>query len=181
MGANPGPGPMAQILSERDELAREVEQLRLENRRLLQATLVDPATGLPNRAAFEADHLQLDARRRRHRERYAALLIGLDRAADLGQVAPTVAETIRQGDRAYRMGPAELAVLLPGAGLREALAAGERILAAVGPGGPVGADLTVGATSAGRRHEAPQDVITELEGLVAAGRKLGGGMVVGPA
>ena len=111
-----------------DSLASEVEELRLENQRLSEAVMIDAQTGLPNGMAFDADHLQLHARRSRSGERYALLLADIDHFHDYNErfrrsggqrvlraVAQTIRGNVRQGDRAYCYGDAQFAVLLPGA------------------------------------------------------------------
>jgi len=161
---------------------------------------VDPHTGLPNSAAFDADHAQLEARRRRTEDGYSVLYahldhfdrllrrVGIDAALDaLVLVGETVADTVRGSDRTYRIGDEEFAVLLPGAELREAVAAAERVrgrverlaIATEEDGGrPV--TVTVGAIAAGFRHKNTKEVLAELQDLMAAGRQAGSNRVVWP-
>jgi GGDEF domain-containing protein len=142
---------LAERLADIDRLAGEVDGLRLENRRLSEAILVDPQTGLPNLAAFEADHAQLDARRRRTEDGYAVIPADVDHLAGyheqfgaeaarvaLEAVAGAVSATVRQSDRTYRYGLEEVAVLLPAAQLREAVTAAQ----GCGPGSSVWASST---------------------------------------
>lgn len=186
--------------AELEQLGREVDELRTENRRLHEAMLVDPHTGLPNGAAFDADHAQLEARRRRTEDGYSVLYahldhfdcllqrVGIDVALDaLVLVGETVADTVRGSDRTYRIGDEEFAVLLPGAELREAVAAAERVrgrverLAIAAPevgGRPV--TVTVGAIAAGFRHKNTKEVLAELQDLMTAGRQAGSNRVVWP-
>lgn len=167
-------------------LARQVEELQMENRRLSQSMLIDPHTGLANASAFDADHTQLDYRRRRSDDPYAVVLIELDyfeqlcvalgdEAGDraLEAVATTISRTVRGSDRAYTMGGHEFAVLLPGAQMREAVVAAERVrlrvekLALPHPDNPSGVvTVTPAAMSAGFRHKTTKDVITELQDLL---------------
>lgn len=183
-----------------DSLAREVEDLRLENRMLTESLIIDPRTGLANAAAFEADHLQLHARRRRSEERYALLMADIDYFRDfndcfgvaagnqaLQAVARTVRDTIRLGDRAYRYGGEEFAVLLPGADAREAVSAAERIrakvqeLAIAHPANPAGAlTITIGVAEAGFRHPGPKDVLVEVNELLMEGKLAGRNRIVWP-
>jgi diguanylate cyclase (GGDEF)-like protein len=176
-----------------DALAREVEELRLEKQALTEAIMIDPRTGLPNAAAFDADHLQAHARRIRSEERYAILLADIDGFRDYSENAPaamtgetlrvvaqTIKATVRQGDRAYRYGWQEFMVLLPGADLRDAVVAAERIrskvasLAIEHPTNPSGLlTVTVGAIEAGFRHQTTKEVVVEVADLLLKG-KLGG-------
>ncbi|NUT52695.1 MAG: diguanylate cyclase, partial [Saccharothrix sp.] len=58
-----------------DRLAERLEELHAENRALAEAATIDQRTGLPNPAAFDADH----ARRNRAGEPYSLLLVDIDR------------------------------------------------------------------------------------------------------
>jgi diguanylate cyclase (GGDEF)-like protein len=172
-----------------DALARRVEDLQMENERLNQSMLIDTHTGLANASAFDADHSQLDYRRRRSDDPYAVVLIELDHfdqlcsalgdeagAQALKEVAATVARTIRGSDRAYTMGGNELAVLLPGAQVREAVVAAERIrlrvekLGRPHPDNPSGiVTVTLAAVAAGFRHKTTKDVMAEIHDLLHNG------------
>ena len=186
--------------AENHDLLREIDDLRLENQTLLQAILIDPQSGLPNAAAFDADHAQLDARRRRYEDGYAVLMTDIDHfhafnelfGEDAGQdltklMATTIGQTVRQSDRTYRIGGEEFAVLLPGAELREAVTAAERIREKVEllqmphPGnGPGMVTVTIAAIGAGFRHKTPKDMISELQDLMVAGKRDGRNRVVWP-
>ena len=188
------------LSAENDMLMRENEELRLENQKLLQAILIEPQSGLPNAAAFDADHAQLDARRRRYEDGYAVLIADIDHfhtfnelfGEDAGHeltklVATTIGQTVRQSDRTYRTGGEEFAVLLPGAELREAVTAAERVrekveeLQMLHPGNSSGVvTVTIAAIGAGFRHKAPMDMISELQDLMVAGKRAGRNRVVWP-
>jgi diguanylate cyclase (GGDEF)-like protein len=128
----------------RDELAgREAELARL-NERLREDSRRDALTGLRNRRALVADlpDVELDARRRG--EPFALAIVDVDRfkayndmlghlAGDqaLRALATTIRMQLRAGDGAYRYGGEELVLVLRDAGPREALAAAERVRAAV--------------------------------------------------
>jgi diguanylate cyclase (GGDEF)-like protein len=183
-----------------DSLAREVDELRLENQRLTQAVMIDAGTGLPNEVAFDADHLQLHARRSRSSDRYALLLVDIDHFHDYNErfrhsgghlalraVAQTIKGNVRQGDRAYRYGGDQFAVLLPGADLREAVVAAERIrarieeLAIEHPGTPAGVlTVTVGVLEAGFRHPGTKDVVAEVNSVLLDGKHKGRNRIVWP-
>ena len=138
----------------REELAgREAELARL-NARLREDSRRDPLTGLRNRRALVEDlpDVELDARRRG--QSIAIAICDVDRfkayndmlghiAGDqaLRAIAATVRMQLRAGDAAYRYGGEELVLLLRDADEREALAAAERVRAAVeGAGLPHPAD-----------------------------------------
>ena len=184
-----------------DSLANEVEELRLENQRLTEAVMIDATTGLPNGVAFDADHLQLHARRSRSGERYALLLADIDHfhdyndafsslrwSAGVSEPWPRRLEAnVRQGDRAYSYGGEQFAVLLPGADLREAVVAAERIrarieeLAIEHPGNPGGVlTVTVGVLEAGFRHPGTKEVVTEVNSLLLDGKHAGRNRIVWP-
>ncbi|WP_018352931.1 sensor domain-containing diguanylate cyclase [Longispora albida] len=122
-----------------DRLAAQVEQLQSENRRLARAALTDQRTGLPNSAAFDADH----ARAHDAGEPYSLLLIDLDLFHSYNahylylaghETLRKVGQAIRQAvpaARTYRYGGEEFAVLLPGTRLPGAMAAGEQVRLAV--------------------------------------------------
>ena len=153
----------------REELAgREAELARL-NARLREDSRRDPLTGLRNRRALVEDlpDLELDARRRG--QSFAIAICDVDRfkayndklghiAGDqaLRAIAATVRMQLRAGDAAYRYGGEELVLVLRDADGREALAAAERVRAAV--------------EAAGLAHPAdPRGIITVSIG-VAAGK-----------
>lgn len=183
-----------------EALAAEVEQLRSENRMLASSTLVDPATGLPNEAAFAADHSQVYARRRRADDPYALVVIDLDWFFDFVQrgglaagaqalvaVAGVIDRTIRPGDRAYRYGDDSFAVLLPGGSGPEAVTVAERIRLAIQqmgvphPANPCGVlTATAGAVEGGFRHAEPDAVLQEATAMVASGKEGGRNRVVWP-
>ncbi|HET6966453.1 MAG TPA: diguanylate cyclase [Acidimicrobiales bacterium] len=181
-------------------LEEEVEELRQQNRLLAEALTVDLDTGLPNALAFEADHLQADAWRRRSGEPYAVLRVSVEGLyehmahfrspagqAALSAVAHSIRDTVRQSDRAYVLERGEFAVLLRGSPVHQALGAARRVRAAVDrlelghpTGGGVRLAVTVAAIEAGYRHPGPADVMTELEGLLQGALGGGGSGIVWP-
>jgi diguanylate cyclase (GGDEF)-like protein len=183
-----------------ESLEREIEELRLENRALTEAVMIDPRTGLLNAAAFDADHLQVHARRNRSGEQYAVLLADIDQFHQyrehlpasvvhdaLHAVGQTLKETVRQSDRAYRYGWQDFMVLLPGANLRDAVVAAERIRSTVEelriahPETPSGVlTVTVGAIEAGFRHATTKDIVAEVSDLVLEGKAAGRNRTVWP-
>jgi GGDEF domain-containing protein len=164
-----------------ERLEKEVGELRMQNRMLADALTHDLATGMPNSLAFEADHLQLEAGRKRSGDVYAILRIcvslGTDAVAQTRTaVAHAVRATVRQADRAYILESSDLAVLLPGSGTKHALALAQRIgsrlekLAAErGACGKPPFTFTMTAIEAGFRHPDAESVLRELDDLVRAG------------
>lgn len=183
-----------------ERLAVEVELLRSENQMLAASALVDRGTGLPNGASFAADHSQVDARRRRTGDPYAVVLVDVDWFYDYCQAAGTEASDsvlaaiasrmsgcVRPGDRAYRFGDDEFAVLLPGSSASEAVGVAERIRVAVQrlaiphPANPCGVvTATVGAVDGGFRHAGTGDVLAELTDLVLSAKGAGRNRTVWP-
>jgi diguanylate cyclase (GGDEF)-like protein len=183
-----------------EALVKEAEELRLEIQALREEVLIDPWSGLPNAAAFDADHLQAHARRIRSEEPYAIVLADIDhfhqyresaRTAvtnnTLRRVAQTIKATVRLGDRAYRYGRQDFIVLLPGAGLRDGVVAAERIRAKIEdlgikhPASPPGVlTATVAVIEAGFRHPTTKDVVAELTDLLLEGKQAGRNRIVWP-
>jgi diguanylate cyclase (GGDEF)-like protein len=183
-----------------ERLKNEVEQLRLQNHVLTEALTLDLATGMPNGLAFEADHQQVDAWRRRSEEPYSILRVSIDGAATGGPefrtrdalasitaIAHAVRDTIRQSDRAYVMGNGDFTVLLRGSVLKQAVAASGRIrasverLAAPHPGAP-GRHLTVtvAAIQAGYLHATAAEVVEEVNALLRKAVSDGGARIAWP-
>jgi diguanylate cyclase (GGDEF)-like protein len=193
-------GEVKELTGEVEELNGEIEELRLENQQLQQGMLIDRHSGLANGAAFDADLAQLDARWRRNDESYSVLFVDVDHfhgfdgalgedpvQGVLRSVADAVAETVRQGDRSYRLTGEEFGVLLPGTQLREAVAAAERVrrrvekLGIAHPAGDPGVvTVTIAAIGAGFRHKGPKDVVAELQDLMVTGKQSGRNRVVWP-
>jgi diguanylate cyclase (GGDEF)-like protein len=185
---------------ETDRLQSEVEKLRLQNRMLAEAITVDVATGMPNTLAFEADHLQVSAWRKRSGEPYSVLRIcvqGLDVAGTafrsqegakaLAAVAYAIRDTIRQSDRAYVLGEGEFAVLLRGSAMNQALTAAERIRTAVGnlaaphPADPADhVTVVIAAIEAGFRHPDLDAVVQEVNEVLQRAVRNGGPTIVWP-
>jgi diguanylate cyclase (GGDEF)-like protein len=202
--AGPPAADLAALLADLQEqmiiLIDEIDSLRVENRRLTESMIIDPGTGLPNRAAFEADLVQLQARRQRSDDAYSVLLVDIDDFHSyneyfgvpagnkiLATVANLVNATVRQGDRAYRYEGDQFAVLLPGASGSEAVAAAERIriraegLAIKTPpeqGGVL--TVTIGLVEAGFRHTNAKDVVLEATRLLEDGKEAGGNRISWP-
>lgn len=174
-----------------ERLAKEVEDLRLRNRMLVEAISVDQTTGLPNALAFDADQLQLRARLQRSAEPYAILRARIDdlelirtrfrtpsTMKAFTQVAHAIRATVRRSERAYVLEEGDFAVLLHRAGLRDAVAAAQRIRARVYE---IGAEhpadpsrrltVTLATLEAGAVPGDTNQVLAELGNLLAGARR----------
>jgi diguanylate cyclase (GGDEF)-like protein len=134
---------LQQILAAVDQLDRERSGLREAYDRARLDALRDGLTGLGNHRAFqeELDEQLVDARA--EGRRFALLYVDVDdlkKANDarghaagdelLRATARILSANMRRGDRAYRIGGDEFAVLLVDSSAAEGLAVGRRILAA---------------------------------------------------
>jgi diguanylate cyclase (GGDEF)-like protein len=175
-------------------LQNEVETLRRQNRQLVEALTVDLATGMPNKVAFDRDHVQLEAWRKRTSEPYSVLrlrVLGVDEARDdfrsdegmkaLADLAHAVRDTVRLSDRAFVLGDGDLGVLLRGATAKQALAAAGRIQAAVEkvdarhPADPERRlSMVIAAIEAGYRHPGREEVMKEVNDLLRQAVRDGG-------
>lgn len=185
---------------ETERLQREVEDLRRKNKILGEALTTELATAMPNALAFDSDHAQAAAWWKRSSEPYSVLRIRVDGvyeaarqfrssigADGLTAVAHAVRDTLRTSDRAYVVDRGELAVLLRGSMLKQAVLASERIrmavqkLAVAHPADPARkVTVSIAAIEATYRHSAPTDVMAEVEALLEKAAAQGGDRVVWP-
>ena len=185
---------------ETERLQREVEDLRRKNKFLGEALTTDLVTGMPNALAFDSDLAQVEAWRERSGEPYSVLRIRVDGlyeaahefrstvgADGLTAVAHSVRNTVRASDRAYVLDRGELAVLLKGSTLKEAVLTSERVrlaiqnLARVHPAdGSRMVTVSIAAIEAGYRHPSSADVLAEVETLLDRAVAQGGDRVVWP-
>lgn len=145
---------------------RALDRLHDERRRLLQDTLTDFKTRLPNDRCFGERCRVESARAAREERPISVLMIDVDQFKTLNdehdhefgdQVLAAVAEVLRSGLRPFdvpaRMGGDEFAVLLPNTPLRDAAAIAERLREAVAKlrlhfdGRDSSATITVGVAS----------------------------------
>ena len=126
------------------ELSAKNAQLERLNGALADSARIDPLTQLGNRLRLREDLEALKARADRRGPTFSAALCDVDRfkayndryghlAGDrvLAAVAAAIRSRCRSTDRAYRYGGEEFLVLLDGAQPADALAAAERVRAAV--------------------------------------------------
>lgn len=119
--------------------ALEAARLHGETRALAR---VDGLTGLSNRRTFDADLAQEVAHSRRHDRPLSLVMIDIDRFKSINdtyghpvgdevlrRTAATVAEGLRSGDTAYRLGGEEIAVLARDVGATDAGLLAERLRA----------------------------------------------------
>jgi diguanylate cyclase (GGDEF)-like protein len=123
-----------------DDLARSQAQLEVLYREAREDSLHDGLTGLGNHRSFQEEldrQLELFSR---HQVPVALLLLDLDdlkvvndgeghHAGDqlIGGMASAIRDTLRYGDRAFRIGGDEFAVILPHTNADEALVAANRL------------------------------------------------------
>ena len=129
--------------------------------------VIDPLTGLLNRAALQSRIPELEQQARLTGGSVCLVLCDLDRFkevndthghdrgdAALRDVAYATRKALREFELVYRIGGEELLVVLPGVGQEEGLAAGERVRTSVQQARPAGLDLTLSvgvAAAAGDR------------------------------
>ncbi|HRP65029.1 MAG TPA: diguanylate cyclase [Thauera sp.] len=155
---------------EREELRNFAAELAISNRRLQEAALTDPLTGLPNRRhALESMQMEWAAAAR-HGRPLAAMIIDLDAfkaindtyGHDVGDIAlrqsaELLREALRAQDVICRTGGDEFLVICPDTDLRAALTVAERLRVAaesrlIDTGGPQ-LEMTVSIGIAEREAE----------------------------
>ena len=129
---------------EREELRNFAAELSISNRRLQEAALTDPLTGLPNRRqAIEAMQAEW-ATATRHSRAFSVMIVDLDgfkaindtHGHDVGdmalrQAAETLRGALRTQDLICRTGGDEFLVLCPDTDLKAAMLVAERLRVAV--------------------------------------------------
>lgn len=127
-----------------DEFNRMIVRVHEAEQSLVAQARQDPMTGLDNRRSFEEAMSAAFARLRRQNEGFVLLMLDVDHfkkvndthghgAGDdvLRAVASTLAASVREVDRVFRIGGEEFAAILSDVGLSGAGAVAERVRAAV--------------------------------------------------
>ncbi|MBX3604924.1 MAG: diguanylate cyclase [Piscinibacter sp.] len=141
----PGPAQHVALITDLTEREVAARALREANQRLAQLSETDALTGIANRRLFERRLTEEWQRCARRGESVALLLVDVDHfkryndaqghvAGDhcLAEMAAVLRSCARRaGDLVARWGGEEFALLLPGAGVDEALAVGRHCVAAV--------------------------------------------------
>jgi diguanylate cyclase (GGDEF)-like protein len=128
-------GPIERLADSTDRLVELYNRARLD-------ALLDPLTGLGNHRAFQEELARQIDSARRHRYSLALALVDLDDLKSvndelghaggdglLASMGRLIATTIRSGDRGFRVGGDEFAVLLPYADAQAATVLVRRLLA----------------------------------------------------
>ena len=134
----------SRVTSLHRQLTEKTETLEKMNQLLFEQARKDPLTKLGNRLQLHEDLELMRGRMERYGHSYSALLCDVDffkpyndRYGHLSgdevliEVANTVAEHLRSGDRAYRYGGEEFFVVLPEQSMEEACLVAERVRSAV--------------------------------------------------
>jgi diguanylate cyclase (GGDEF)-like protein len=164
-------GLLAAEQEARRELAARETQLQRLNAQLAEDSRRDTLTGLRNRRALEEDIRSVEAQALRRGGSFAVALCDVDRfktyndrlghlAGDdaLRALARAIEAELRAGDVAYRYGGEELIVVLADAAALDAVAAAERVRAAIATLGlphPQGGHVTVSIGVAAGERDAP--------------------------
>ena len=136
-------GLQRQLEHEREELRHFAAELSISNRRLTDAAMTDPLTGLPNRR-YAIDRMEMEwAACARHDRPLAVMVVDLDDFKDvndlhghdvgdmvLRQLADALRNVLRAQDVICRMGGDEFLVICPDSDLPAAIACAERLRAA---------------------------------------------------
>jgi two-component system chemotaxis response regulator CheY len=122
------------------ELIKKNYELQDLNERLKKMALIDPLMGIPNRHKFYHSIDTIHDLRTRYDERYALVVIDVDRFKSyndtyghlsgdkvLEDVGETIRSTLRTSDEAFRYGGEEIVVILPHQDSEEAFTVAERI------------------------------------------------------
>lgn len=142
--APPSSDELAARLRARLRIRERERHLENDTRRLRTLALMDPLTELGNRRAFDHDLQQEWARAARYGRPLALLMLDIDRFKDFNDrfghragdavlrgVAATIERVVRGGDRAFRWGGEEFAVLLPDTTRAAAALVAERVREAI--------------------------------------------------
>ncbi len=167
------------LLAEQLALAHRLnDELEAANASLARSAAVDGLTGVGNRRAFDQALASAFVRSKRRGERLSLILVDLDHfkrlndefghsAGDLAlkAAAKALSDGARKADAVTRFGGEEFAVILPGAGLAEAVAVAQRLRQAVadldGLARPITASF--GVATVGPETASPEGLIAEAD------------------
>lgn len=149
----------SEIERDKEEIRRFAAELAVSNRRLKDAALTDPLTGLPNRRCALDRLVQEWAATARLARPLAVMMVDIDDFRSLndshghevgdevlGWVGATLKQTARASDITCRLGGEEFLVIAPGADEESARICAERLRHAVAAGSPVAGIPGLGVT-----------------------------------
>jgi diguanylate cyclase (GGDEF)-like protein len=195
------------VIRQQEALAHDVEAIRqfaaelaVNNRRLQQAALTDPLTGLPNRR-YALDRLEQEcALARRRRSPIACLAVDADyfkRVNDehghetgdavLAHVATLMRGVARLQDAVCRVGGEEFLVILPDSSAREATILAERLRSAIAAqpyrcadGSALPLSISVGVAAEDVCNSTPADLLRRADEALYAAKRGGRNRTSGP-
>ena len=150
--------------------------------------VIDPLTGLLNRAALESRVPELEQQARLTGAPVCLVLCDLDRFkgvndtyghdrgdAVLREATYAMRKTLRSFELLYRIGGEELLVVLPDAGIERGAEIAERLRAAIEAARPAGVDLTMsGGVAAAAGHAVAYDnLFREADGALLRAKRSG--------
>ncbi|MCX7960534.1 MAG: diguanylate cyclase [Burkholderiales bacterium] len=176
-----------------EAIRRFASELALNNRRLHQAALTDPLTGIPNRRYALARLEQECAAARRRGAPLACLAVDLDHFkrvndehgheagdAALVEVARALRAAARLQDSVCRLGGEEFVVLLPDTGAREARLVAERLRSAVAAlahrtpeGVALALTVSIGVAAEEPCRAAPAELLRRADAALRAAKREG--------
>jgi two-component system cell cycle response regulator len=182
-----------ELARDNQAIRRFAAELALNNRRLHQAALTDPLTGLPNRRYALARLEQECAAARRRGSALACLAVDLDHFkrvndehghdagdAALVQVARALRGAARLPDSVCRLGGEEFLVILPDSGPGEARVLAERLRAAVaglehrtGNGAALPLSVSIGIAAEECCRAAPLELLRRADQALLAAKRAG--------
>lgn len=190
----------ARLAREHDALADQNACLRHESQVLLRAARIDALTGVSNRFRMDEDLEELRARASRYGRQASIAMCDVDAfkkfndfdghlAGDdaLRRIAQAARASLRRADHVYRYGGDEFVVILPEQGRVQAMAAMERVRAAVEALGIAHAPdarrpvVTVSVGLASLRHESrlsAQEIVAQADGALYRAKAAGGNALV---
>ena len=183
----------AELAETNRALAREIEERKAAEQRLLDRAFRDPLTGLANRALFMIHLNRAVGRARRRRDHgFAVLMIDVDRFKvindSLGhlsgdklliELAARLVECLREIDTVARLGGDEFSVLLDAVTeTKDATRLAERVLRALDApfsieGKEVVVSASIGITMMGPRYEKTEDLLRDADAAMYRAKEAG--------